>query len=490
MDKSKRLKLLNDLCFGEPDAEAEGKMTTDVFVVPPQYPKIVDNKVGLILGNKGIGKSAITEYLDCAKNDIDKIFNNPDSNRDVKKVIICISRLNHELRLNPGVRKSLEGIEKNARGRFSSEWLSYLSKKIVGALSYEEIISKKSPLRKKNKPGKNILTSLESLEPFFSPDGTMKLGLGIKFGARSEEDEEIDYQEALSQCDKLLREKDCYIWILIDDIDDLFFPDLPRRNTCIASLLELWETFRNTYTNIRLKIFARNDILRPLAFVGKPKLYGKFVVLDWNRRSILHFIVRRILSVQSIRTYCEGILSMSLSDVGTMTEEEALKVFHAIFEQSPDRSKSGKEFLISSRSVFKTQKTLRLYRLETYLVEFKESDKHNLYPKMRKLMRNQKNEFSREYLAEVLEVKNKEDLTSLLEILFDRGFLKPVDEPDVEYATKFELPYMYRTSSNDADGDVFEWLYDRATDAQSILPRELIVMLNEAKQEELKSLRR
>ena len=486
MDKSKRLKLLDALYFGEPDAEAEGRTTTEVFVVPPQYPKVVDYEVGLILGNKGIGKSAITEYLDVAENDIDKIFLNSDSKRDFKKVIICLSRLNHEIRLNPRAREALEGIDVDDRGRFSSEWLSYLSRKIAVALLHEEIVPKKSYIRKIYEPQKNIFNRIKSV----LPKKISVYNVRLDFGEGSKEDKEINFKDILNEYDELLKENHYYIWVLVDDIDDLFFPDLPRRNTCIASLLELWETFRNTYTNIRLKIFARNDILRPLAFVGKPKLYGKFVALDWNRRSILHLIARRILSVQSIRTYCEEILSMNLSDVETMTEGEVLKVFYAIFEQSPDLSKSDQEFLISLRSVFKTQKALRIYRLETYLVEFKESDKHNLYPKMRQLMKDKKNEFSREYLAKVLEVKNKEELTSLLEILFDRGFLKPVDEPDVEYATKFELPYMYRTSSNDADGNVFEWLYNRASDAQGILPRELIFILNEAKNEELKLLGR
>lgn len=486
MDKSEILKLLDALFFGKPDAEAEGKTTTDVFVVPPQYPKVVDNEVGLILGNKGVGKTAIREYLDFAQNDVDNIFLNTDSNRDVKKVITCVSRLNHELRLNPGARKSLEGINEDARGRFSSEWLSYLSRKIAVALLHEEIVPKRSYIRKTYQPRKNIFSRIK----LFLPKKISFYKVTFDFGEGAKEDKEIRFQDILNECDELLRGNRYYIWVLIDDIDDLFFPDLPRRDMCIASLLELWETFRNTYTNIRLKIFARNDILRPLAFVGKPKLYGKFVVLDWNRLSILHFIVRRILSVQSIRTHCEGILSRSLSDVGTMTKEKALKVFYTIFEQSPDRSKSGQEFLISSRSVFKTQEKLRRYRLETYLVEFKESDKLNLYPKMRKLMRDQKNEFSKDDLAQFLEVRNEEDLTSLLKILFDRGFVKPVDEVDVEYATQFKLPYMYQTSSNDADRDVFEWLYDRATDAQGVLPRELIVMLNEAKKNELKLLRR
>jgi hypothetical protein len=496
MDKSERLKLLDALYFGKPDAESEGRMTTDVFVVPPQYPRVVDYEVGLILGNKGIGKTAIREYLDCAKNDIGKIFLNFDSNRDVKKVITCVSRLNHELRLNLEARKSLGDIDKDSRGRFSSEWLSYLSKKIVVALLHEEIIPKKSYIRKKYEPPKTIFDRIKSVLPkkisagWSPPEDTGKYEVTIDFGEGSKEDEEIDFQDILNQCNELLREKDYYIWVLIDDIDDLFFPNLKRRDTCIASLLELWESFYNAYTNIRLKIFARNDIFRALAFVGKPKLYGKFVVLGWNRHSILHLIDRRILNVQSVRTYCERILSKSLSDVETMTEEEALKVFYTIFEQNSDRSKSGQEFLISSRSVFKTLEKLRRYRLETYLVEFKEPDKLNWYKKIRKLMHEQQNEFSREYLANVLEVDNKEELNPLLEIFFDRGLLRPMDEFDVEYATKFELPYMYRTSSNDADGNVFEWLYDRASDAQGILPRELIFILNEAKNEELKLLRR
>jgi hypothetical protein len=111
-----------------------------------------------------------------------------------------------------------------------------------------------------------------------------------KKGARS-------LDELFSLLDNSLKEADFRAWVLLDRLDVAFIDNHTLEENALRALMRLYSDIRN-YGSISLKIFIREDIWKRITYAGfrEASHITRFVVLGWDRLSLLNLLMRRALS--------------------------------------------------------------------------------------------------------------------------------------------------------------------------------------------------
>jgi hypothetical protein len=111
-----------------------------------------------------------------------------------------------------------------------------------------------------------------------------------KKGARS-------LDELFSLLDSSLKEADFRAWVLLDRLDVAFIDNHTLEENALRALMRVYSDIRN-YDSISLKIFIREDIWKRITYAGfrEASHITRFVVLGWDRLSLLNLLMRRALS--------------------------------------------------------------------------------------------------------------------------------------------------------------------------------------------------
>ncbi len=302
--ESKEIALaFSDIMGGLETAAAEDEFATEKDLENNFYPLkgytfIFDQRKFLILGQKGVGKTALFSALK----------NNGYAKALARYLNVNIEQYEHTEWI---VGTSQATNYTDIFGCLDSE------EQIRGFLYYETL----RILLENDGELKDIIYESPMVDLFSNPLGVgqYKLLTG-----------DVAYQlkKILEKVNREYGKKNIVVTIIYDALDRIVASK--DRKAFVSALINMWYTNENTLQNIRSKIFLRKDIYdREVNVPDKVKLKNYSVTIAWEYDQLFGMIWKRSISVsQSMRHLYEKVVKKQVSEVSglgyipTVNEEE------------------------------------------------------------------------------------------------------------------------------------------------------------------------
>jgi hypothetical protein len=481
---------LGALDFGQVDSESEVDLGQR-FLRTADFERLVSRpRIDLILGPKGSGKSALFQLF-ARYEGYGRALAGSDALSDVLMQTGTGFRDATELST-----QEIESLGEEERFDFEQLWMLYMALKAAIALGKSDLKSKgllreflKAQSAKKDfrilPVIKTVWKHLISGNPASGLKVTI-LGNTIEIGTKNQT---FDLVDLLAEIDATAKANGKRVWLLFDNLDELFASKPRRRIAALSGLFAACNQLRGRFTAIEPKVFLRSDLWADLNFNNKSHWVGKELELRWTADQLLNLMVKRACVAPEVRTYLaevvpgggdwkavdqlssqahraafEAIFGPKVNDDGSgdslewMLARSADGTGHALprelitfgnlskkaqldYRYEPPKPRPGRpaapRALITGKAVRTAYPVVSRIRCETFLSEFPELEHHF------KRFRGQTTaRFHRNQLERVMR-----NLTpageAMLEALADVGVLAPVDGP-VSTAKQFEVPLVYR----------------------------------------------
>jgi len=165
----------------------------------------------------------------------------------------------------------------------------------------------------------------------------------------------------IDEFDKLCQRKNASIWakdeflrigkllektrtLLFDGLDAGFASapeDLRRRSEAILGLFQLWQDVDGRLKNIQWKIFLREDIYTRVDFQNKSHLYGRELILAWDRVDYYKVILKQAACSDILRRYLQNLMGLApKGQIDTLDESRVLQALHALVGERMKGSRS------------------------------------------------------------------------------------------------------------------------------------------------------
>lgn len=246
----------------------------EIFVQTSDYQKAKDNKINLIIGRKGTGKSAIFRML-------------LEENKGQAVVIRHSRPASDQLDLNKNDFKEIEDVlpEKN----WDIFWAVYVLIQIVR--KNRELID----LINDDEVKGYVLSVVNHNDKMAFLNGFEKI-IKSKFLI----------QKLINIFDKINLNLDGELILLWDGLDRDFgieVEQIRRRDRIIVGLLDFWNLTSQMH-NFIFKIFLRHDIWDKLKFNNKSHFYGRIVKLSWrNMFEYYKTLLKQLYAVDVLKDY-------------------------------------------------------------------------------------------------------------------------------------------------------------------------------------------
>lgn len=311
--------VLRALDFGNSVAEFDESLEK-YFVENEAYEKLVTNKIDIVAGDKGTGKTALYRILQ-------KRF---PTTPELKGIEVLAG-------FNPtGMPIFQRLVRENTltEGQYSSVWKAYVmalggnwALDIAGedySPSFKRLsvmLTETGLLSKDEQPAtifskivnavqRAFLPKSAELEFTFSETGIPIVTPKLSFGSRDDEKvvKEIAHEDALKLLDECLSQLGYSLWIVLDRLDEAFqgFPlvEVPALRALFRTYLDLLE-----FKNFRLKLFVRRDLMRRIigdGFVNLTHLNARKVEISWDEKDLLNLLCRRIRDNAAVMSVLNG----------------------------------------------------------------------------------------------------------------------------------------------------------------------------------------
>ncbi|HVI28857.1 P-loop ATPase, Sll1717 family [Hansschlegelia sp.] len=349
-----RLALLKELSFGSQVAEEEIQHLASYFVETDQWNRIVKGDIGLVRGEKGAGKSAI--YLLLGEN-ADSLFD--------RGVLL----VNAENPRGATVFKDLVSDPPTSEAEFVVLWKMYLLSIICfqlrsfgingdsirhvyssleGAGLLERELNLSSLLRSAQAFARRLLR-ISSLEGGLQFDPNTGVPTGVSGKISLTEPSGDLRAKGINSVDGLflkvneeLSKASLVIWALLDRLDIAFAESHELEANAIRALIKVYSDLRGQ-DQIKLKIFLREDIWRRITASGlrEASHLVRYQIVEWNAPTLLHLMMRRMLSNDVIVKQYDVDREAALSSAA---EQERLfnRIFPPQVEQGPQKAPTFK----------------------------------------------------------------------------------------------------------------------------------------------------
>lgn len=349
--KTKR-DVLADVTFGHRVAEDELQVLGYYFVQTEQCQQLIRGDVDVVYGPKGSGKSALYAYLFHATN--------ANPNVGSRTIRIGVTDPKDDPIFNDS-RLPSEATESDFRHLWKLYFLVLLAAYIRELASTDDklhsatqdvlgaiVEAKLLPETKATGWKAAWIASLRYLtqtKPVLGvevkPDpitGVPSLVGKLSFSEPTVEQRSaghISVDSALRTLTKSLEPFGINVWIGIDRLDAAFCDDRQMETKALRSLFRVYLDFK-IYSNLKLKIFLRDDIWRQLSEAGGSFREASHIVrtttLTWDKNSLLNLVIRRALQSQSVRE----LYDVNDSVLGDLNKQKRL--FNQLF---PERITQG-----------------------------------------------------------------------------------------------------------------------------------------------------
>lgn len=312
-----RWKIIEDLQFSNVDATQEQKNLSNIFQKTSNFYDFLDDKVCLVTGRKGTGKTALYFLFIKHFSVVKSLVNRADT-------IAILSGHGTSSPSRP-TQTSFNAIHKKLKESQDS-WLGFWAAYALFIIMRDYSQSVNSLIKEKHKASKykGLKASFESIKELQFSSEHQELLLQW---CQSPDLEPLIF-DALKDINDHFKKQDQKIWLLYDNLDQDLVETNSLRNNALTGLFKLIQEFdAQELTHLRIKIFLREDIWERLIFDNRSHFRGRSIKLEWKRIDLLRFAYRQVTQSEKFKALVSQVVP--IPDPDSATEEvlvEALKV--------------------------------------------------------------------------------------------------------------------------------------------------------------------
>ncbi|TAE37324.1 MAG: ParA family protein [Runella slithyformis] len=310
-DENELIKAMSKIIDSSAASENEFKTETDLvkkFYPRKDYRFIFDRSKFLILGEKGAGKTAL--YAVLTHNDYAKeLAKYCETNTQELQSTAWIKGLDDSEEFPS--ETNFKNLQDLTDTQLRNYWILLLGKEVAKSNSERLPIS--------------ISDSLPKLKT---------LAMDNSIGERIE--------EYLQDINNKLRQEGRYLSVIYDYLDRKLTDENNLRGRLVGALLSLWYEYHNRFSNIKTKIFLREDIYDreiPSGVTDKVKLDNFKQNIDWNQIQLLDMVWKRIIEQDETKSViqflqkndCEIQRIDGLGYVPLLNEDQHTKLLEKLF---------------------------------------------------------------------------------------------------------------------------------------------------------------
>ena len=233
-----------------------------LFLRTNHVDEFLDDRVVLILGGKGSGKTALFQFV--TRNDISS----------AKRVVAVHGP---GVGLAPDVLSRLLDGAPEAQDTF---WRTYL----LASIDLTDSMGDMRP----------VLDTFRNLQRNPSQANDRLLNSILQFLSAPNAGVQVD--ACWRRVDQHLAQTERHTSLCLDGLDAAFKNNVTRRERSLAALMVGWQATFAQLKAVELKIFLRNDIWEQLAFPEKSHLRGRAMKLTWESLSLWQMVIKRALA--------------------------------------------------------------------------------------------------------------------------------------------------------------------------------------------------
>ena len=294
----------------------EDVLLWDCFCPISPVTRFLDGTKDIVLGAKGVGKSAIFTLL--IRGQLE--FANPS---DLRQFLLPIDQQIEYSKLKALSLKYLKSDIEDEDTRYRFLWEMYILYRICVRLKSEKLIDR-TELRQSVDSYIEIFSGKSTKPTFLELLTSTRKTVGVKLDASNpalptpdvyftvepaggQMDAESDIahlditglRKGINQC---LRRNKAVFYVLIDNVDDFVArEEYQVQKVLLQGLLQTTRDY-SSYAHLKIKLFLRTELYNKLNFSqlgGKDKISHRTVVLKWDDSNIRQFLAERFLYILS-----------------------------------------------------------------------------------------------------------------------------------------------------------------------------------------------
>ncbi|MCC6555741.1 MAG: hypothetical protein IT372_22495, partial [Polyangiaceae bacterium] len=278
LDESDRRALLEEMSELKPDADLAAEGIQKVFLPLPEHRRVLSDQIVLVLGERGVGKSALFHFLQTPAGA--SLLGRDEKDRAVRRLwVVGFSETGMD-------HAPPAAIEELARGQEPVEdtirrfWLGHLIGRIAD--SRDAAAPEPPPFvaawREKPSEPAHWLPALE---------------------------DPARYIPWLDQLERSLASQGRTLVITYDHLDKIGVRSREIRRRVLPPLLALWLSQSNRYRHVRAKIFLRRDLFDESVAntADVSKLLARAETLRWSVSALYRLLIRHLAIHDRLRTW-------------------------------------------------------------------------------------------------------------------------------------------------------------------------------------------
>lgn len=334
------LEVLRSINLGNSVAEFDDALER-YFVETDTFRRVVEDRVDIIAGDKGTGKTALFRILHRRYPVIAELRN-----------VEVIPAFN--LAGSPVFQRLNEG-DVLDEGQYVTLWKSYIlslagnwlltlyDESWTDKMAQLDVLLTKTALRSADDSPSTVFSSIVNLfrrlsnpksaeaSIIINPNGMPVITPRLEFGSPDDEAslDYIPHEQAFALLDDALADVDLSLWLVLDRLDEAFagkpVAEVPALRALLRTYLDL-----QPYSHVRLKLFVRKDLFRRLiarGFVNLTHVNARKVEITWDEDSLSHLLFRRLAE------------NVSLLEAAGLNGDDQGQVFDAVFPPQVDPGK-------------------------------------------------------------------------------------------------------------------------------------------------------
>jgi cellulose biosynthesis protein BcsQ len=326
---AQRWKIIENLRFPEVNAAEQGQDLSLVFQRTTDFERFLDDTTCLIRGRKGTGKTALYWLFLQHKNAAQKLAHGRLDNT------VFLSAHGRFQESRPS-RDEFQDIHKTLQqdgGTWEAFWRAYLLLRC-----YQQDLFK-FPQGKKGAKFSELKTTINNVpRERWQSESTQAL---LQLSTNSKLRPIVKDAVSILLNDET-RNKSQKLWFLYDDLDEDFSEAGEVRQQALTGLFQLVQSCEaNRLTEIRFKIFLREDIWNRLSFDNKSHFTGRYIILQWTRIDFLRLALRQAIQ-SDFKNLVDRISPVAVESIDQANEDaidKALEILWGSRRRGGNKSK-------------------------------------------------------------------------------------------------------------------------------------------------------